>query len=75
MYTPAIANKENTLYYSSMQPPTHYPQEYIDGYTTFFGKRVRVTPDTLIPRLETECLVRRARSYLQHEPHTAVIDV
>lgn len=32
----------------------HYPPEYEKGKITFFGKDFIVTPDVLIPRLETE---------------------
>jgi len=42
-----------------------YPEEYITGKVTFFGREFKVTPDVLIPRLETEWLVRRARKYLE----------
>jgi methylase of polypeptide subunit release factors len=37
-----------------MTLPLNYPQEYIDGKVTFFGRDFVVTPDVLIPRLETE---------------------
>lgn len=43
----------------------NYPEEYIDGRVTFFGRDFVVTPDVLIPRLETEWLVRRARNLIQ----------
>lgn len=36
------------------------PWEYIKGWTEFFGFRLKVTPDTLIPRIETEELVQLA---------------
>jgi release factor glutamine methyltransferase len=41
-----------------------YPIEYRQGSVEFFGRRFLVTPDVLIPRLETEGLVRRARQIL-----------
>ncbi len=53
--------------------PDNYPIEYIDWKVTFFGRDFIVTPDVLIPRLETECLVRRARELIQ--PHTIVVDI
>ncbi len=45
-----------------------YPQEYITGRITFFGRDFVMTPDVLIPRLETESLVRRARQILNSPP-------
>lgn len=53
----------------------HYPDEYTQGYTIFFGKKVAVSPDVLIPRLETESLVRRARDWLQKHQNATVIDI
>lgn len=47
--------------------PSDYPEEYITGKVNFFGRDFTVTPDVLIPRLETESLVRRARNILQWE--------
>jgi release factor glutamine methyltransferase len=55
--------------------PENYPIEYIDGKVTFFSRDFVVTPDVLIPRLETECLVRRARTILQWKPKTIVVDI
>lgn len=52
-----------------------YPEEYIQGEVTFFGKRFFVTPDVLIPRLETEVLVRRARDILSHHEIDTLIDI
>lgn len=53
----------------------HYPEEYIRGWTEFFGKKYILTTDVLIPRLETECLVRRARHVLQNIPYDHVYDI
>lgn len=56
--------------------PENYPEEYITGKVNFFGRDFVVTPDVLIPRLETEWLVRRARKILQptNQP-TIVVDI
>lgn len=35
----------------------HEPLQYIIGYTEFMNARINVTPDVLIPRIETEQLV------------------
>jgi release factor glutamine methyltransferase len=53
----------------------HYPEEYITGIVTFFGREFRVTPDVLIPRLETESLVRRARSIQEREKYARIVDI
>lgn len=34
------------------------PEEYTDGYVIFMGRRFMVDPRALIPRLETEVLVK-----------------
>jgi release factor glutamine methyltransferase len=43
------------------------PLEYLDGYVVFLGRKFLVDPRALIPRLETETLVRRARDILQRD--------
>jgi release factor glutamine methyltransferase len=53
----------------------NYPIEYIQGSVQFFGRDFVVTPDVLIPRLETEGLVRRAREIIRTKGIETVIDI
>jgi release factor glutamine methyltransferase len=54
---------------------TNYPEEYTIGNVTFFGKKFMITPEVLIPRLETECLVRRARKLIQSQDVQTLVDI
>lgn len=44
------------------------PLPYVLKYWEFFGLEFRVTPDTLIPRPETELMVEEAIRWLRHNP-------
>jgi release factor glutamine methyltransferase len=55
--------------------PEHYPEEYITRKVNFFGRDFWITPEVLIPRLETESLVRRARQVLHRDTISRVIDI
>lgn len=44
------------------------PLPYVLGHWEFFGLDFDLTPDVLIPRPETELLVERAITWLQHSP-------
>lgn len=48
--------------------PSDYPEEYIRGSVRFFGRDFRVNPNVLIPRLETESLIRRVFPLLRELP-------
>ncbi len=55
--------------------PIDYPEEYTKWSVHFFGRDFIVTPDVLIPRLETECLIRRARKLILEKNIQQVIDI
>jgi len=61
---------------SLMRLKSGEPFPYILGHWEFFGLQLNVTPDTLIPRPETELLVEKAIAWLQaHPAKRSVADV
>jgi release factor glutamine methyltransferase len=54
----------------------HEPLAYILGHKEFFGLNFKVTPDTLIPRPETELLVELAmQETLNQKQKTNILDI
>ena len=53
----------------------HEPLQYVLGYTEFFGLRIAVTPDVLIPRPETEQVVEQALEAVADTSSPRVLDV
>ncbi len=54
----------------------HEPLQYIIGYTDFMNSRIKVTPDVLIPRIETEQLVEIVLdNYPEQESALKVLDI
>jgi release factor glutamine methyltransferase len=54
------------------------PIQYLTGHQEFFGLMLRVTPDTLIPRPETELLVEAVLRWLAARPalrHARILDI
>jgi release factor glutamine methyltransferase len=66
-----IEQLENIL----AQLKTGEPVQYILGYTEFYGIKFLVNPSVLIPRPETEELVRWAADSLQLAPDAYVLDI
>lgn len=44
----------------------HYPIQYLIGYVNFYGYKINVTEDVLIPRYETEFLVEKTIKYINN---------
>lgn len=51
------------------------PLAYIVGWQPFYGLNLRVTPDTLIPRGETEFMVELIVNHCQHLENPLIIDL
>lgn len=51
------------------------PLQHVLGYTEFYGLKIRVSPDVLIPRPETEEVVEYALQKVQDIPEPRVLDV
>lgn len=51
------------------------PIAYIIGYREFFGLKLKVTPDTLIPRPDTETLVEAALAKIVTHMHAQILDL
>ena len=54
---------------------THQPIQYIIGQADFMGEKFLVNPSVLIPRDETELLVRKAIEILQNNNFTQILDM
>lgn len=51
------------------------PLQYIVGYTEFYGQRINVTKDVLIPRPETEILVETIVDQFRSVPNLKILDI
>ncbi len=50
-----------------------FPEEYRDGYVLFCGQRCLIDPRALIPRIETEELVKYALIILKNSPNIDIL--
>ena len=51
------------------------PVAYLVGYREFYSLPLKTTPDTLVPRPETELLVDTALELLNHQPGARVLEL
>ncbi len=54
---------------------TGEPMAYLLGSREFYGMRFDVTPDTLIPRPDTETLIEAARTMMASHPPERILDL
>lgn len=64
--------QEDKFFFLINKRKSGYPIAYILGYKEFFGLRLKVTEDTLIPRPDTETLVEKALAF---NPQGKVLDL
>lgn len=55
--------------------PEHFPTAYLEGTVEFFYRTFQTDPRALIPRFETESLVREALRYQKTERYETCVDV
>ena len=54
---------------------TRLPIQYITGYADFMGEKFAVNPTVLIPRDETEILVKKAIDIINDNKYVSVLDI
>ena len=60
---------------AELRAQTRQPIQHITGFTYFMGEKFIVNPDVLIPRDETELLVRKAVEIIKDKELKFVLDV
>lgn len=77
MHEPITAEDQKQIDEDMVKLLAHYPPQYLIGNEVFLDYRLKVTPDTLIPRPETEELVEKCLKLTQKQANQAlkVVDV
>lgn len=77
MHEPITAEDQKQIDEDMAKLLAHYPPQYLIGSEAFLDYRFKVTPDTLIPRPETEELVEKCLKLTQKQANQAlkVVDV
>lgn len=77
MHEPITAEDQKQIDEDMANLLAHYPPQYLIGSEVFLDYRFKVTPDTLIPRPETEELVEKCLKLTQKQANQAlkVVDV
>lgn len=60
---------------AKLRAKTSHPIQYIIGQADFMGEKFLVQPDVLIPRDETELLVRQAIEIIKEKNFTQILDM
>jgi len=60
---------------AELRARTKQPVQYIIGYAYFMNNKYRVTPDVLIPRDETELVVRHALKIIHNNNFSHILDI
>ena len=66
---------ENIKEKAILRAKTHKPIQYITGFAQFMGEKFIVNPSVLIPRDETEILVRKAVEIINNNGFKKALDV
>ena len=68
-------NLEKTMIASVEKYLTGYPAQYILGYTYFYGLKLKVNKDVLIPRFDTECVVDACLELAKKYSKPKILDI